>query len=88
MLDFFGRPISIGDNVICRYVTSSTAYITIGTVTDFTPKKVKVGCRISRGPTRYWDSTITRIEYKDPQQCIIFNTELARIHTNFPELFI
>jgi hypothetical protein len=42
MLDFFGRPISIGDNVICRYVTCSTAYVTIGTVTDFTPKKVKL----------------------------------------------
>jgi hypothetical protein len=88
MLDFFGRPISVGDTVICRYVTSSTAYISIGKVTGFTPQKVKVDCRISRGHTRYWDSTSTRAEYKDPQQCIIFNTELANMQTNHPELFI
>jgi hypothetical protein len=88
MLDFFGRPISIGDTVICRYVTSSTAFLTVGTVTDFTPKKVKVDCRTSIGYTRYWDRPFTRTEYKDPQQCIIFNTELTHIHTNFPELFV
>jgi hypothetical protein len=88
MLDFFGRPILIGDIVVCRYVTSSTAFISIGTVTGFTLKKVKVDCRISTGHFRYWDSTSTRTEYKNPQQCIIFNAELANMQTNHPELFI
>jgi hypothetical protein len=88
-LDFFNRPISVGDTVICRYITSSSAHITTGTVTGFTPQKVKVKTRVNLG-NGYFNDTYTknRDEHKDAQQCIIANDLMENIRNDYPENFL
>jgi len=90
-LDFFNRPISIGDIVICKYVSAGTAHITIGTVVNFTPKKVKVTTKVNHGDS-YFDKVSANIkyrnEYKDAKQCIIANDLMSTVRDIHPEYFL
>ena len=92
MLDFFQRPIQPGQYVACKYVMSSSSALTVGYVIALTPTKVKVSCLVPMAlgrpilpsPT----SKGSRIEYKDPSECIIIDAEIADFSSKFPELFI
>ena len=89
MNDYFNRPISIGDTVICRYITASSANITIGKVTGFTTKKVKVDCRVNLNQDYFTSQhNNARKELKDPYQCVIINTEFNNAIKSNPELFL
>jgi len=89
-LDFFNRPISIGDTVVCKYLaaTSGTTRITIGTVTGFTPQKVKVYTLVNNGSKSFFDLRAHRDEYKTANECIIVNNLMTNLQDQYPENFL
>ena len=89
-LDFFDRPITIGDTVICKYLAagSGTAHITIGTVTGFTPQKVKVHTLANSNALSFFDLATHRDEYKTASECIIANDLMANLQEQYPENFL
>ena len=89
-LDFFNRPISIGDTVVCKYLAagSGTAHITIGTVTGFTPQKVKVCTLVNNGSKSFFDLNGHRDEHKAASECIIANDLLEQLREQYPENFL
>jgi len=90
MTDMWKRPIKINDLVACKYVMNTSTVLTYGKVLALSPKKVKVRTLMPfyKDKMSFNFSEHSRVEYKDPEDCLIVNTESEHLQKTYPELFI